>query len=237
MANKKISQFTSAGSLQSTDKFLFERGSAYYYVTPANFISFFDSDDITAGSTNKYATTAVLDAYVATKDSDDLAEGSTNLYATTANLNSWLSGKSIDNIGQGTSFRKISYTSTSVDAVAIQALYTTPKKILTNSMTYATPIAVSITLEAGSVAYTTTGNVSLDIIPGNGTTFGGVALMKFPVSILTTTVAYSWRATDADSNPKVDIPMNYDWYIRPDAADPTLGDCTYTIRCWYEEWN
>jgi len=67
-------------------------GSAYIYITSGAVDSVnsqtgvvvLNTDDIGEGATNKYYSSTLFDADLATKDTDDLAEGTTNLYFTDA---------------------------------------------------------------------------------------------------------------------------------------------------------
>lgn len=82
MANKTISNYTTQASFASGDQILMQRGSTYYKVLAENLVAHLDSDSLTQGATNRYATNANLNTWLGMRDTDDLAEGATNLYLT-----------------------------------------------------------------------------------------------------------------------------------------------------------
>lgn len=266
MANKTISNFTTTGALLGTDQILLQRGSAYNKILGANLVSHLDTDDLTQGSTNlyasttnlnsylatkdsddlsegttnKYATTSNLNTYLATKDSDDLSEGSTNLYATTSNLNTWLATKSLNDIDDGTTTVKIKIAKTDISAAQMLAAYSTPIKVITNTGgTHVVPFAAQLLVTGGSTPYTTTGNTFLDLRAGNtdGSTLSTQARMVADVTILGTASA---RAFGFVSNRYLlgyeEQIAGWNYFIRPDTANVTVGDLTYTIRVFYYEY-
>lgn len=229
--------------LQSTfaasgDLLLFQRGSQYYKLDASTLVDHLDTDDFTEGSSNLFATTSNLDTWLGTKDSDDVTEGSTNLFATTSNLNTWLATKTTDNLTAGATTRLSKYTETTLNSVEVLALNTTPKKIVDTTLTWSLIKAVEIEVSTlGAAGYTTTGNTNLEIVAGNsaGTLFASGAHFEVPVTVLSHNVQYCFPFMHADAA-EIRVPQNYDWYIRPDTADPTVGDVEYTVRVWWDEW-
>mgnify|MGYP003122645608 CR=1 FL=1 len=236
--SKTINDYSIQTMLATSDYVLFQRGAQYYRIDAANSVAHLDSDDLVEGAANLYATNANIDTWLATKDSDDVTEGSTNLYATDANINAWLATKDLDDISDGSAFTKMNKTVTVLEVADVLALHTTPIKIVDTGQVNSTIAAVSIEVSSlGGVVYTTIGDTNLEIIAGNsaGTLFVGNPLFTVPITVLTHNLEYLFPMMQAAAA-ELRIPMNYDWYIRPDTADPTLGDIQYTVRAIWHEW-
>ena len=130
MADKKINDFNTQTTLQASDFLLFQRGSNYYRIDAPNIIDHLDTDDMTPGSTNIFATNANLDTWLATKDSDDVTPGSTNIFATTTNLNTWLATKDLDDLADGGDFKRVQKRIAAISSAAILDIFNTPVLLL-----------------------------------------------------------------------------------------------------------